>query len=162
MVKKENSLENMKKSYELLKKKYKLPTFKELNEEFWIEEISNKETDFLIRHIRIKVADFLFRVARFIESLINPTNPSMFTIFILKAINQDDKKILSEIHKKITKMEIEYIKLDVFFSEEKEAEFIKESYNFWQNTKKNFFNILEKVEKSFDSKKENNTRGYFG
>jgi hypothetical protein len=162
MIKKENNLEKIKKAYKIIEKKYKLPSFEEINKEFWVEEVANRETDFLIRNIRSKIGDFLSRVARFIESLINPVNATMFHLFILKALNQEDKKVLSEIHKKIIKMEVEYIKLDIFFSEEKEAKFIKESYNLWLKIKKDLFQILEKVETELDIKKENNTKGYFG
>ena len=47
-------LEQLKKDYEVIRKKYNLPGFKELNEDFYIEEIAESETDILLRKIRIK------------------------------------------------------------------------------------------------------------
>ena len=45
MVKKESQLNEVKKNYEKFQKKYNLPSFKNLNEDFQIEKIAENETD---------------------------------------------------------------------------------------------------------------------
>jgi len=60
----------------------------------------------------------------------------MFVFSVVKSIKIEDKKRLGEIYKKLAKMEIELVKVEVSFYEEKEAEFIKKSYNLWQEIKK--------------------------
>lgn len=155
-------LSKLKDEYEKLQKKQKLPGFKEMNEAFYIEEIADSETDILIRRIRIKVGDGLMRCSRFIESLLNPVNASMFSFSLIKMLTPEDKKTLSEIYKKLVKEEIKFIELDLDFDEEKEAEFIRESYGLWKEITKEIKGIFEKVEKNQDNKTEENSKGYFG
>ena len=53
------------------------------------------------------------------------------------------------------------IELDLYFSEEKEALFIIESYNLWQKIKKDMLEIIDRIKFNWDNKSENNTKAYF-
>lgn len=158
----EKKLNRLKAEYEKIQKKHKLPSFKELNEDFWIEEIAEDETDLLIRKIRIKVGDHLSRAVRFVEGLLNPTNAPMFVFSIVKMMDSEDKKKLSEMYKDLVKSEVRLIKLDFEFNEEKEAQFIINSYKIWQPIKKELLEIMEKIDLKWDDKAETNNKGYFG
>jgi len=116
----------------------------------------------LIREIRRMVGDRLANYMRLIENLINPVNVSMFVFSMVRAISPEEKNKLSEIYKELTKNELAFIERDLNFSEEKEALFIKESYELWKRFKIEFASILEKVEKGLDNKKEEGNRNYFG
>jgi len=155
-------LENLKKEYEKLEKKQKLPSFKEMNEDFYIEKIAENETDMLIREVRRMVGDRLANYMRLIENLLNPVNVPMFVFSILKMIGPEEKKKLSEIYKKLVQNEIKFVERDLEFDEAKEAEFIRNSCNLWQGIKKELAGIFEKVEKNQGSKAEENNKGYFG
>jgi hypothetical protein len=52
--------------------------------------------------------------------------------------------------------------LDVEYSEKKEAEAIKKYYEMWQDIKKEFLEIVEVIKKNWDTKIEDNGKGYFG
>ena len=158
----ENKLEKLKKEYDKIQKKYKLPSYKELNEDFGIEKLSETDTELLTRELRKFVGDYLSRVLRTIESLLSPSNVPMFVFSIVKSIDAEDKKKLSDMYKELAKSEVKFIKLDFGFNEEKEAEFVKDSYNVWQTTKKDFLKIMEKVDMKWDDKAETNNKGYFG
>ena len=54
------------------------------------------------------------------------------------------------------------IELDLDFNEDKEAKFIKEFYELWQESKKDILEIIKKVNKISDKKIDNNNQGYFG
>src|SRR3989304_5856391 len=112
----EKKLDKLKSDYAKIQKQYKLPSFDHLNEDFWLEEIAGSETDFLTRKIRSKVADHLSRVARFLESILNPVNASMFVFTLVKLVEPEEKRVLSDIYKKLMKMEIEIIRLDIEFN----------------------------------------------
>ena len=60
------------------------------------------------------------------------------------------------------KKEIQFIELDLEFDEKKEAEFIKDSYEFWQGIKKDLLKIIGKIQNKWDNKSEANSKGYFG
>jgi large-conductance mechanosensitive channel len=162
MAKDEQKLEKLKKEYEALKKKHDIPDFKDLNEDFNIEKIAESETEILIREVRKFMGDKMMNYMRFIENLLNPVNVPMFIFSIVKLLNAEEKKELSEIYKEIMKKEIQFIELDLEFNEKKEAEFVKNAYEFWQRIKKDMLKIMDKINKKWDNKFESNSKGYFG
>ena len=155
-------MEKLKKDYSELKKKHKRPSFKEMNEDFHIEKIAEVETDILIREVRKMVGDRLANYLRFIESLLNPVNVPMFVFSIIKLIEQEEKNKLQEIYKKLIQNEIIFVGRDLKFEENKEAEFIKESYHLWQEVKMELSATFDKVEKNWGNKTEESSKGYFG
>jgi len=88
----ENNLENLKEDYKEIQKKYDLPEFERLNEDFQIEKLAEIETDFLVREIRKFMADKFMNYLRFIESILNPVNVQMFVFSIIKSIGEEEKK----------------------------------------------------------------------
>jgi hypothetical protein len=162
MAKKESSLDNLKKDYLELQKKYGLPSFREMNEDFHIEKISESETELLIKEIRRFIGDRVMGYMRFVENLLNPINVPMFVFSIVKLLDSDDKKALQEVYKKMMEMEISFIELDLNFDEDKEAKFVKDYYNKWQEMKEDLFKIISKINKKRDEKSEAGNKGYFG
>ena len=162
MEKDEKKLEKVKKDYEALRKKYSLPDFRKLNEDFCIEKTAESETEILIREVRKLVGDKMINYMRFIENLINPVNVPMFVFSIIKLLDGEQKKKLSEIYKELIKKEVQFIELDLQFDEKKEAEFIKDSYESWQGIKNDLLNIIGKINKKWDDKSEVSSKGYFG
>lgn len=160
----ENSekLERLKKIYLTLQEKYSLPDFITLNQDFLIEKISENETDFVLREVRKYMGDKLFGYLRFIESLINPTNAPMFVFAIVKTFGNEQKEKLAEIYKKITLIEVEFLELDLNYSEEKEAESIKKYLDLWNEIKGDLSNIINFIKKNLNNKSEDKSKGYFG
>ncbi|MBI2004356.1 hypothetical protein HYS72_02730 [Candidatus Pacearchaeota archaeon] len=161
MKSEKSKLEKLKENYSKIQKKYGLPDFDKLNEEFRIEKTAETETDFLVREIRETIGETLENFLRFVEAILNPVNVPMFLFPIIKSLNTEEKNKLSEIYKKLSKLEIDAMKL-IDYSEKKEAEFIKDSYSVWQKIKKDFPKIIEDVEKRMDIKSEKTEKGYFG
>ena len=161
-MEKESDLEDLKKDYKKVQEKYNLPDFVELNKDFNIERIADTQTYFLVREVRKFMADRFSNYLRFIEALLNPVNAPMFVFSIVKSINNEEKKKLTEIYKNLAQIEIEIIDLDIQFVEEKEAEFIKEAYNSWQKIKKDMLEIIKVIKKNWDNKDEVNGKQYFG
>lgn len=161
-MKDKSNLENLKKDYNRIQEKFNLPDFAELNKDFHIEKIVEIKTDFLIREIRKFMADRFSNYLRFIEALLNPVNAPMFVFSVVKSIGVEDKKKLTEIYKKLAKIEVDLIELDINFIEEKEVEFVKESYKIWQEIKKDLLKVIETIKKNWDNKGEVNGKGYFG
>ena len=158
----ECNLGSLKEDYKKIQKKYDLPEFEKLNEDFQIEKLAETETDFLVREIRKFVADKFMNYLRFIESILNPVNVPMFVFSIVKSIGEDEKKKLTAVYKKLAKCEIDLIRLDIEFSEDIEAEFVKEAYESWQEMKKDILGVIDVIKKNWDNKLESNGKGYFG
>jgi len=157
-----NSLEDLKKDYAEIQKRYSLPPFEELNKDFSIEGISEIKTDFLIREIRKFISEKLSIYFRFIESLLNPMNAPMFIFSIVKFLGLEDKEKLNGIYKKLSQLEIDILEIDLEFSEEKEAKFVKKAYKEWQEIKKDLLGIVGVFKNSVDKKSEANGKSYFG
>lgn len=157
-----NKLKELKEKYSKLGKKYGLPKFEELNQDFQIEKATESETDYLLREIRKFIADKFSNYLRFVETLLNPVNVPMFVFYFVKSVNSETKNKLSEIHKKLAKAELTLIELDTKFSEDNEAEFIKESYKMWQGIKKEILDITGSLKKNWENNVKPNDKGYFG
>ena len=159
-----DKLEKLKKAYSALEKKYGLPGFKEMNEDFYLEKIADGDVELVIREIRRAVGDKLANYMRFIENLLNPVNVPMFVFSIVKTLDDSQKKVLSEIYKDLVKNEIDFILCDLEFNESCEADFVKSSFQMWQGIKKNLLGIIGNVESKWEAKADINmsNRGYFG
>ena len=158
----ESCLEELKKNYEIYKNKYNLPEFSKLNQDFGIERIAEIETDLLLREIRKFIADRISNYLRFIESLLNPSNASIFIFSVCKTLDTGDKKEIEELYKELMKIELDLIEIDVEYIEEKEASFINDSYKKWSLFKVRWKKLIDAVKKNWDNKVDSNNKGYFG
>jgi len=155
-------LDDFKKEYQKYEKNYKIPKFEEINLEFHIEKIADVETYYFLREIRKFMSEKLVTYLRFVESIINPINSPMFVFSITKNMNQKDKDMLIRNYTELSKIEMNFVERDLDYSEEKEAEFINNSYETWKKIKKELLDFIQKVKKNWDNKTEINGKGYLG
>lgn len=158
----ESCLDELKKNYEKLKLKYKLPGYVEINEDFDIEKLQENETDTLLREIRKVMMDKVIAYLRFIEGLLNPTNAPLFFFGLLKNLEANEKKLFEETYSKLGKIEIEVIEIDNIYYESKEAEFIIKLFKEWQGVKKDMSKISKILEDGWKKKTGKKDRGYLG
>ena len=158
----ERNLEALKKDYSVLEKKYGLPSFQELNQEFEIEDLAETETDFLLRVIRKSLAEKTAFFSKFIEVILNPgEGGSLFVFSMAKTLSQEDRKVLAKIYEQISKLQLESIKRDISYSEKEEAVFIKKIYCFWEEAKKTLLKILEVIDSNWDNETKRSEKSYF-
>jgi hypothetical protein len=133
-----------------------------MNEDFQIEKIADSETELLLKEVRKFATDKFFNYLRFAESIINPSNAPMFVFAITKALSAKEREKLVDLYKRISKIEMDLIELDVEYSEKKEAEAIKKYYEMWQGIKKEFLDIVKVMKENWDNKTEDSEKGYCG
>ena len=155
-------LDKLKRDYRILEKKYKIPSYQQLNEEFDIEKVQELETDTLLREVRKVVMDKVIAYLRFIEMLLNPSQAPMFFFALLKGLDNGDKKILEELYAKLGRLEIEVIVIDNDYSEKGEADFIKHLFNEWKGVKEDMKKISKSLRNSWDKKSERKEKSYLG
>jgi hypothetical protein len=155
-------LMKLKKDYEKLEKKYKLPEYKILNEEFDIEKVQEIETETLLREIRKVIMDKVLAYLRFIELLLNPSNAPMFFFAILKGLDNGDKKLLEELYSRLGRIEIEVVEVDNDYSEKREAEFIKRVMTEWKGVKEDMKRVSKALQRGWDRKSERREKSYLG
>jgi len=157
----ELNLEALKKRYKKLQKKYKLPSFNELNQEFEIEKIQEKETDFLLREIRKIISDKIAAFLRLFELFINPTSAPIFILNVIKTLTLKDKELIERIYHKLVYLELTSMVRDINYNEKKEVEFIKKTAKKWKEIKvdlNQFSLILERIK----TKRNETRKSYFG
>jgi hypothetical protein len=151
---KDNHVDKLRKVYSELEEKYSLPKFEELNNEFTIEK-ADSDSELPLREIIRLIADKFQNYMRFIETVINPSNASsIFAFSFTKLVDNGKKTKLSEAYKEISKFEVKLIRIDLESSEETEPEFIKYSYETWKKIKEDIKEIVEFVEKNWESTAE--------
>jgi hypothetical protein len=160
----QEDVEKLKEDYEAFRKKYALPDFKELEEEFDIEKAVEKgrESKLILRDIRRIINDKISAYLHLFETFMNPSSGPIFVFSMIKNISEDDKKGIKEIYQKLAKIEITVLKLDTIYEEKAEADFIKATSKQWNEIKKEIMKLLEKFDKDFDTTISSTSRGYFG
>ena len=158
----EPKLAKLKEDYKKLQEKYSLPSFEKLNEDFQIEKVAESETDFVLREVRRYITDKFFNYLRFIESILSPNNVPMFVFAITKTLGIKEREKLIELYKQIARVDIDLIELDIDYSEEKEAKSIIKYSEMWKSIKKDFMDIVNVIKKNWDTKIEEDSKGYFG
>ena len=141
----ESKLDILKKKYDELCGKYDLPTFHTLNQEFSIEKIADIETELLTKEIRRFIADKIFNYLRFVETLLNPANAPLFIFSVIKSVTAEDKKKLNGTYEKLSSLDLELIKLDLDSTEKRDAEFIRHSFESWNEIKRELIPVVSKL-----------------
>jgi len=158
----ESCLAELKKGYEKLKIRYKLPSFNELNTDFEIEKLQDRETDFLLRQIRRAMIEKIAVVLRFLEIIVNPTEGQapLYVFSVIKNISPEMKKIIEKVYKELTVIELGSLSLDIDYDEKNEAKFISEICKKWPLIKKDLKEITKKLGVAWTHEKMHD--GYFG
>lgn len=158
----EFGLEKLKGDYEALRKKFNLPSFQQLNEEFEIERIAEHETDILLREVRKAITEKAIAFLRFLELMINPSSAPFFLLSIIKDFSISDKKLVEKIYRKLCEFEIKAIALDLKYNEKTEAEFIRESARKWQDLQDDLQELSTLINRAWNATSEKKERSYFG
>jgi len=152
-------LEELKKNYSILEKKYKLPRFSELNEDFGVEGLRKGE-ELLLRNVRKTMLEKIANSIGFVEMLLNPINaPRMYLVYI-KSMTVEDKKEIEKIYSVLADILTASLRLEIEYSEKGEAEMIIRVFNDWNSIKKLFMKIAEHMQNPVSSPTKE--RSYFG
>jgi len=153
------NLAELKKNYAVFEKKYKLPSFAELNENFEIEKI-RKGRETLARTIRKTMMDKIVNSMGFVESLLNPMNAPRIHLLYLKSMSAEDKKELDKIYDVLSELVLGSLKLEIDYSEKEEAEMIKRIFKDWNSVKPGFRKIISNMQKPVSAAPRE--KSYFG
>ena len=154
-------LNRLKNQYAVFKRKYKLPDFKRLNEDFEIEKLQEHETDFLLREVRRAIVEKMSAVLKFLEIIINPTeNSPAFVFAMVKEIKPETKKMIETMYKELSTIEISSIMLDLDYIEKEEARFIRDQSKKWNKTRKDLKVLIKNLDSMWKGEKHH--KSYFG
>jgi len=158
----DDDLVKMKELYERLKSRYSgLPSFDKLNEEFDIGKVDFNEVT-LARDVRKAMINKFFAILNFVEMLLNPSNGTMFQMFLVKGINSVEKDILNKLFEELGIIEIESFYLDINYNEDKEVEFIVKNFQEWPEMKKELNKVIESLRNNWRKTSSSKGKSYFG
>lgn len=150
----------MDKRFGTVRKRFKLPQYDDLDRDFQIKGIDEKED--LLRGITRHAYDTYDSYCRLLEELIQPET-KLSTMKEASELNTQDKKILAECHRRIMLKLREFVILSLEYSDKNAARMIIDSYKEWQELKPNLKKIASKLKETWQKQaKLDSERGYFG
>ncbi len=155
----EIKLEELKRQYAEIQKKYDLPSFEEINPSFELEKI-DRETEILVKLIRRLMIEKIINVMSFIEMLMNPAQaPRMYHPFF-KVVTEKDQKMMGDIYEKMAELIFSSLENDSEYVEKKEAMLIKEIFSKWGEISGDLDILIKRIKNPGEAVKKN--REYFG
>ena len=147
--------------YNKLSKKYKLPKFKEIDDEF---EISTFETPrFLIRNILRRIEEKLEFYIEVIGNLVHPDASSISTMYEVRYFSDEEKNEMYNLFKILMKSNRHIIELILINDVKSQTEFLNNFFVDWLTMKKELINYLDKMKESWEKESTiEEDLGYFG
>lgn len=158
-------MQTLKQDYEKLAKKYGLPAYAELDENFEllyaapIYEISHP-----LSFVRRKMNDKLAWVCIMLQSIIQPNPSSMINMQEAAFFSKEQKEECQKILKELIIISRTSVTLDIDTNEKKDAEHIKTIFAAWNKLKPRLLAIAQVFPEGWkrDSKKEFSHSNYTG
>lgn len=148
---KQEALEELKKEYNSLAQKYGLPSFEEIDADFEISTI--EDSRFLLRKIMGNIEEKLELFIKILTSVLQPEQ-NIADLSECRAFDDEQKKEIFDIYKKIMKFKRAMDSLCVSSTEKEEAECLSNFYAEWSSEKglkPGLKRIVKKLEKSWES-----------
>jgi len=142
--------QNIPELYEKLRKKYSLPTYDSLNNEF---EISAIEQDFVLRNVIRCVMDKLDFYGKLIDAELLQPDTSLASLHESKFISNSEKMKVYELFMQIMFLERWAIETILKRSEKEEAEYITVALKEWQTIRKELLPFISTIKEAWTNKK---------
>jgi hypothetical protein len=154
--------QEIKERYEDLTKKYKLPPFNSLNNEFEISTIENKE--FLLREIRRKIDEKIELYVKLLEGILQPDTSSLSDMYECSVFNDKEKDVIFKLFKKLLFFHRFSIETSVGEDDKRSVEFINDFWKDWSGIKDEFSDFVKKMKEEWikENKIIDEERRYLG
>lgn len=152
---------NIEKKYEELAKIYKLPKFKEVDEEL---EISNLESEnFLLRNILKGIAEKLEFYIELIGNLVHPDGSSISSMHEIRIFTEQEKDNMYLVFKSMMKNHRHVIELILSNDAREQSKFLNEFFDEWSGIKNLLRMYIGKMKDSWEKESSiEEDLGYFG
>jgi hypothetical protein len=138
--------QEIKEKYEELARKYNLPSFNILDNEFEISTIGEKE--FLLREIRRKIVEKIEEYIKLLEGVLYPET-NLCDTYECIIFSDEEKNGIFGLYKKLMFINRFSIETSIGEDDKKSSEFIKEAWKQWDGAKKEFLSYVKKIKESW-------------
>ena len=152
---------NIEKEYAALSKKYKLPEFKELDEEIEVSSFDSEK--FLLKSIIRKIAEKLEFYIDIIGSLVHPDGSSISSMYEIRFFSDNEKNEMYILFKKMMKCYRNAIGEILANDAKGQAQFLNSFFAEWMEMKKSLRQHISKMKESWEKESTiEEDLGYFG
>lgn len=146
--------------YRTLQKKYKLPSYKELDEEFEVNDIETGR--FLLGEIRKKILERIDPYLDIIDKILQPDQ--IFTeLYEAKNFDEEEKKEIYALYRHLMWYMRHATEVSVTNTEKENALFITSFWKEWPDLKKKLVPIMKKLKEGWQLESETQERlAYLG
>lgn len=132
----------IKKRYQSLAKRYKLPSFDSINDEFEISTIEEKA--FLLREIRRKMTERIELYTKILNGLLQP-EAVLSDMYECRIFTDEEKEGIFDVYKRL--MFLNRLSIDTAIDEDdkRTSKFINDVWKEWPKLKKKFSGFVKKM-----------------
>ena len=155
-------IKELEKQYSELKKKFKLPEFKEVDNEFELSDLD--ETNFLLRSIVRRIAEKLDFYSTMLEEILQPDTSNLYAMHEIRHFDDNEKKQMYELYIKLMSSNRKSIEVSLIHNEKEEVDFISSMFNEWKILKNELLKFVMKMRASWKSEEADikEDLGYLG
>ncbi|MBS3151028.1 hypothetical protein J4443_01465 [Candidatus Woesearchaeota archaeon] len=146
-------LKELKDEYEKLSKKYSLPKFEQLDEEFEIRAIELDKSGILIKAILRGITNKLNIFMSYLEPIITAPPQNIHSLIEVRNLSDADRSRVFEFYKEISVLLHENLAVELK-SEREIAQQIKKVWKLWPKIKGEEINLLDKTTLAWKKKEE--------
>ncbi len=150
-------MDTIEQEYNALIKKYRLPSFAKLDEEFEIRALEENRSG---RPIKAIIRVIAGRLRNFLEALdpaVNPNPSSVYSMLIVNSLDQKTKEEIFDFYKRIALLYQKCILYEIE-SDEESAKFIKSFWKEWPKIKEKQKKFLNKIISNWEPTKEKKSK----
>ena len=150
------------KQYNELRKKHKLPEFKDIDFEFEISDLV--ETNFLLRAIVRRIAEKLDFYSTMLEEILQPDTSNLYAMHEIRYFDDDEKKQMYGLYSKLMNFNRQSIEVSLQHNEKDEADFVKDLFDEWKSLKQELLRFVKKMRASWKTEEADikEDLGYLG
>ncbi len=156
------STDKTEQQYSELKKKYKLPDFKDIDLEFEISDL--EETNFLLLAIVRRIAEKLDFYSTMLEEILQPDTSNLYAMHEIRYFDEDEKKQMYGLYTKLMNFNRQSIEVSLIHNEKDEIDFINNLFNEWKALKQELLKFVKKMRASWKTEEADikEDLGYLG
>jgi len=137
----------VKERYLELSKKYRLPSFDEIDNEFEISTIEKEH--FLLREIRRKITEKIEVYAKILEEILHPDPPTVSNMYESGVFDEKSRDEIFVLFKKLMYLNRLSVEASIDENEQKSSDYINAVFKNWKDIKKEFLRHIKNAKESW-------------
>lgn len=138
---------DIEKQYNELRKKFKLPEYKDLDDEFEISDL--EKTNFLLRAIIRRIAERFDFYTTMLEEVLQPDTSNLYAMHETRFFDENEKKRMYDLYSRLMNFNRQSIEVTLEHNEKNEVGFINSVFNEWNQLKQELLGFINKMKSSW-------------